>query len=124
MKLWTMILLWIRTTWNLPITRVLEDPIHPLEMTPTDRELLERRAQQFADMKRAAGVPIAAIDDWAQRPVVIGIDWANGCDITVYSCGSCGFETGIVEEIVKHAKAHGATRLTVIPATRPAAYRR
>lgn len=61
--------------------------------------------------------------DAIAKPLEVGIDWAKGCDITSYSCSSCGFETGIAEEIVKHMKGHGATRLTVIPVRRPPAYR-
>ena len=51
-------------------------------------------------------------------PLEIGIDWGAGTDIASYTCSSCGYETGIVEEIVHHMKAHGATRLTVIPSRR------
>lgn len=120
MKLWSMFLFWLRTRWNLQINISPK----PLELSPADRELLEARAEQQRAIARATRLPITAIPEWRpDEPMVVGVDWAQGCDISAYTCSSCGFETAIVEDIVKHMKAHGATRLTVIPVTRPPAYR-
>jgi hypothetical protein len=99
------------------------DPGSAETLTRAERMLLECRAAQLLEAHKGREVSLSLIDGWHEphsEPVVIGIDWAHAGDIAAYTCGACHFETGFVDVMVQHVKAHGATRVTVIPADRPA----
>lgn len=51
--------------------------------------------------------PVSYVGDGQRTRVITGIDLAAGKDITVIKCNACEFETGDINEALKHVKAHG-----------------
>jgi hypothetical protein len=128
MKFWSMFLFWFRTRCNLRTRAAPADDVVCAHGEAMDVHccnchsgfIFERDhvcPPALEDLNSIVTTPFDPVD-----PMEVGIDWAKGCDIAAYTCIACGFETGIVEQIVKHMKLHGATRLTVIPVNRPPAY--
>jgi hypothetical protein len=117
-RLWSMFLMWLRARLDLPVRG--EQLVDGQDLTPKERLMLEQRAIQRKILERATGLPVSAVPPWdPTEPLEVGIDWANGVDIATYHCSACGYDTGIVEDLVAHMKAHGAIRLTVTPRSTP-----